>query len=470
MSYATNRDREPSLLELTKTPWPVPPLTLFLTSGYKPGVFDLVWTDPSDMALNGRFQICGVNVYRSFDSEFGPYDRVNEYPLGANFLRDLTDNVLVIDEEVTDDQWLMRGYGAAAELESPRYVFRTTHYPIVKEGSQKLPTSNVGDVEVRIDGVTVKVLSVLGESGEIEVDPNYYPNVALQTRDPSVLPDPGTKVTVTYRHTRSFLRTDLVQRVFYRVTAVGHLIASEDGLNNPTELLETPLERGAFTSSYEIEKIDYIWREAVRRNRWILDQGGERVKLYIRKQVGVSCSCVYAATHHQPLNDCLKCYGTGVLGGYEGPYDILLAPDNGEKKISQKDSGRTVEHTYDFWTGPSPLLSQRDFVVKLNGERYSIGAVQVQTNRGMVLQQNGMLGHLDEKDIRYKVPIDNPSRYLANQVQPAVPPMNSPAQITDKPNIPDERELRGRTIAWENIVYGVLFLIPHAVDALHRYM
>jgi hypothetical protein len=91
--------------------------------------------------------------------------------------------------------------------------------------------------------------------------------------------------------------------------------------------------------------------------------------------------------------------------------------------------------------------------VKINGERYSIGAIRMPTNRGMVLQQHGMLGHLDEKDIRYRVPIDNPSRYLANQVAPAVPPMNSPAQITDKSEIPDERELRGRTIAYENIVY-----------------
>lgn len=452
MPYASNRDREPPLLELTKTPWPVPPLNLFLTSGYRPGVYDLVWTDPSEMALNGRFQICGVNVYRSFDSEFGPYDRVNEYPLGANFTRDMTDNVLVIDEEVTDDQWVMRGYGAAAELQAPRYVFRTTQYPIVKEGSQKLPTSSVTDVEVRIDGVTVPVLSVLGEAGEIEIDPNHYPNVALQSRDHSVLPEPGTRVTVTYRHTRSFLRTDLAQRVFYRVTAVGHLIASDCGPNDPTELLETPLERGAFTSNFEIEKLDYIWREAVRRNRWILDQGGERVKVFLRKQVGVTCSCSYIG-YGQSTNDCLKCFGTGILGGYEGPYDVLMAPDNGEKKISQKDTGRTVEHTYDFWTGPSPLLAQRDFVVKLNGERYSIGAIQVQTNRGMVLQQNGMLGHLDEKDIRYRVPIDNPSRYLSNQTELAIPPLNSPAQITDKPNIPDERELRGRTIAWENITY-----------------
>jgi hypothetical protein len=418
-----------------------------------PGVFDLTWTDPSELSLNGRFQVCGVNIYRSFDSEFGPYDRINEFPIGSNFYRDRTDNVLVIDEEVTDGQWLMRGTSSAAELESPRYVFRVPNYPIVKEGSQRLATSNPNDVEVRINGVLARVAAVLGEVGEIEIDPNHYPNVALQTRDPSVVPEAGDRVTVTYRYTRNFVNTNLVQRAFYRVTAVGHLLAPDCGPNDPTELLETPLERAAFTSSYEIEKIDWIWREAVRRNRWILDQGGERVKVFIRKQVGVTCSCTYQATHHQPLNDCLKCYGTGILGGYEGPYDVVLAPDDSDKKISQRDTGRTVEHSYEFWTGPSPLLSQRDFIVKINGERYSLGAIRMPTNRGMVLQQHGMMGHLDEKDIRYRVPIDNPGVRYAGQVAVPVPPLNSPAGVTDKPNIPDERELRGRTIAWENIVY-----------------
>jgi hypothetical protein len=346
MPYASNRDRDPSILELTKTPWPAPPLNLFLTR-YETGIFDLVWTDPTELALNGRFQVCGVNVYRSFDSEQGPYDRVNEYPLGANFLRDMTNNVLVIDEEVTDDQWVMRGFGAAAELQAPRYVFRTSHFPIVKEGSQKLPTSSPLDVEVRIDGVPAKILGVLGEAGEIEIDPNHYPNVALQSRDPSILPEPGTRVTVTYRYNQTFVRTNLVQRVFYRVTAVGHLLTPDCGPGDPTELLETPLERAAFTSSYEIEKIDWIWREAVRRNHWILDQGGERVKLFIRKQVGVTCSCTFHATHQQPLNDCLKCYGTGILGGYEGPYDVILAPDDSEKKSSTPTSfGQAPLHCF----------------------------------------------------------------------------------------------------------------------------
>jgi hypothetical protein len=148
-----------------------------------------------------------------------------------------------------------------------------------------------------------------------------------------------------------------------------------------------------------------------------------------------------------------NCYGTGIVGGYEGPYDVLIAPDDAEKRITQKDSGRTVEHSYEVWTGPAPLLSHRDFIVKANGERYSIGAVRVPSNRGMVLQQHFNIGHIDEKDIRFRVPLLDPTQHAINQVQKIGPERPEGTAPTDKPNIPEERQLKGQTGTWENIEY-----------------
>jgi len=221
----------------------------------------------------------------------------------------------------------------------------------------------------------------------------------------------------------------------------------------PQTLMETPLEYAVVTSNAEIEKIDYIWREAVRRNQWILTQGGERVKAFIRKHAGPMCSCYDGDTYKQPKGDCLICFGTGFVGGYEGPYDVVFAPDDADRSVEQQQNGSTVTHSYEVWTGPSPLFTQRDFIVKLNGERYSIGGVRMPTNRGMVLQQHFNIGHIDEGDIRYRVPIDNPHRFALDQLQPQIPPEMFPAEITDKPNIPDERELKGRNAVWENITY-----------------
>lgn len=452
MPYATNRDRSPIQLELEQTPWPAPPLNIFLTSGYQRGVYDLTWDDPGGLSLNSRFTLCGVNVYRSFDSEFGPFERLTEYPVGSIFWRDQTDNVLIPDEEVEDNQWLLRGV-ETTETRGRRFVFRVLRYPIVKAGSQNIPANSSEDVQVFVDGVRATILRVDGNHGEIELDVSPYPEVGTQTLLKPVVPVDGSKVVVSYRYNRSFTRTDLMQRVFYRVTTVGVPATLPLELAQPQDLVETPLERAAATSNAEIEKLDWIWREGVRRNRWILDQGGERVKVFLRRHVGQPCPCIQNPDYKQPINDCKLCFGTGILGGYDGPYDIVIAPDDAERRIAQKDTGRTVEHSYEVWTGPTPLLSMRDFIVKIDGERYSLGPIHRPSNRGMVLQQHFSIGHLDEKDIRYVVPVDNPRGFVVNQLMPVVPPENYPAAPTDKTVIPDEREIRGRTVAWENIVY-----------------
>lgn len=447
MSYATNRDWNPTELEYTKTPWPLPPLNFFLASGYAPGIFDLNWDSPATLPLNSRYQLIGVNIYRSFDSEFGPFNRITELPLCATFWRDRTDNELIIDEDVSN-QFIMRE--TCTGTTAPRWVFKTLYSPIVKEGSQALLANYPDDVWVTIDGIVVRPLSVNGFTGEIELDPYIYANVATQKADPSLVPGPNSIVKCTYRRNRTLLRTDLGQRVFYRITTVAVPLNCDLSKVRCESLVETPLANATATSSMEVEKIDYMWREAVRRNRWILEQGGERVKGFIRKSVGIPCTCIPNEVHKQPLNDCLKCFGVGFLGGYEGPYDLLVAPDDAERRIAQKEQGRALEHTYEVWTGPIPVLSQRDFLVKINGDRYSVGPVRFPSNRGMVLQQHFNIGHLDEKDIRYKVPMGNAVKYSAVQMVPMGPEQEADAQVTEKPNIPDERELRGRTKAWEN--------------------
>lgn len=452
MAYSSNRDWNISELEYTKTPWPLPPLNLVLTSGYQPGVFDLRWDDPSTLALNSLYKLVGVNVYRSFDSEYGPFTRISEMLVCSSFWRDRTDNEVIVDEDVTD-RFVIDGECSATGAAGPRWVFRTLHSPIVREGSQALHATLPDDVIVKIDGVQVRPLAVNGFSGEVEIDPYIYADVARQKYSPSLVPGPDSRVTCTYRRNRVLVRTDLGQRVFYRVTTVGVKLNCDLTRVGCEDLIETPIEHATATSSMEIEKIDYIWREATRRNRFILEQGGERVKVFIRKHVGIACPCTPDDYHKQPINDCLRCYGTGYLGGYEGPYDMLIAPDDAERKIAQRDTGRTLEHAYEVWTGPSPILSQRDFVVKINGERYSIGPVRFPTNRGMVLQQHFNIGHLDEKDIRYQVPVGNPVQFAAIEFAPSGPEREADASTTEKPGIPDERELRGRSKAWENITY-----------------
>jgi hypothetical protein len=449
MPYASHRDRDPHDLELRSPAFPVAPLNMLLLGSRVTGVYDLCWDDPAGLAANSAFTVLGVNVYRSFDSEFGPFFRLTELPLGAGFYRDQTDNELVVEELVEDSQWVLRGE-AVGGGDEPKFVFRTLHYPIVAAGSQGITETNPAEVRVTIDGLAARVRRVSGAVGEVEIETRAFPDVGRQTRDPSPIPTDASIVRVSYRYNRSLVRTDLFTRVFYRVTTIGIPVNADLDVVQPQDILETPLERAAATNSRELEKTDYIWREGVRRNQWILQQSGERVQVFLRKTVGQRCGC-YSATHKQALSDCVICYGTGIVGGYEGPYPVLIGPDDAERRLNQGPRGLNGEHVSDVFMGPAPIVSQRDFIVKINGDRYSIGAVRMPTNRGMLLQQHFNIGHLDEKDIRASVPLDG--MQSRDRVGHVMPPHFSPPVITDKPNIPDERELRGRTKTWENLTY-----------------
>lgn len=452
MADVSQRDRAPFLTELTKTPWPAPPLNVSFTHGYRDGVIDLYWDDPATLTLNSRFQVLGVNIYRAFDSEFGPYHRINELPIGATYWRDETDNVIEVDEDVSGN-FIRFGEQANGSHEGPRYVFKTNHYPIVAPGSQAQPTTIPDNVRVFVDGVEAKILRVNGPTGEVELDVYTRPDPATQKILPVIVPKATSVVTCTYRWNRSLLKTNLFTRVFYRVTTVALPSGCDLSQVQPQDLVETPIENATSTHTLEFEKLDAYWREAVRRNRWILEQGGERVKVFIQKTVGVPCPCVPDDHHKQPTRDCLLCYGTGVVGGYEGPYDIIIAPDDGERRISQSELGRRKEHTYEVWTGPTPLLSHRDFIVKQNNDRYSIGGVRMPSNRGNVLQQHFTIGIFDGQDIRAKVPVGDPVKYVAVQFAPKGPEFSANGERTDHPDIGDEREYRGRTPVWQNQNY-----------------
>jgi hypothetical protein len=448
------KDRATSPLEFDGNPWPWAPLNVNVQWAFNSQVpaFDLHWELPASLPTNGNFQVLGVNLYRAFDSEWGPYQRINTVPMGGTFYRDSTLQAVVAEEVVQPDQWLARG----SNDPGGRYIFRTRQYPIISPTSPEqygktLPARLPSEVTVTIDGVPVIPAVVYGQTGEIELSTLNLYDMSANTQRPPLLPKPDSVVKVTYQYNLLNLTRSQYQRIFYRVTTVG--IDQWSGA-----LVETPLDRAEARFHHQMENMDYIWQEAIHRNQWILFQGGERVKVFIRKQHGPPCPCVDNDLR-TPRNNCKICFGTAVRGGYEGPYEIILAPPDTERSLAQGDFGRSETMTYDVWTGPSPLLCQRDFFVKMNGDRYSIGPVRVPTNRGNHLQQHFNVWLMSLSDIRQQVPVTGteglayPQTRVRNWDQAADAGQVDYPQITDKCNIPEEREQRGRTVTYENIVF-----------------
>lgn len=439
----THRDRKTTIKERQNPTHPNPPLNANVQWSFASAedAVDIYWDNPALLPNNTGFGIIGVNVYRSFDSEYGPYHRLNDNPIGATYYRDMTTLSNVVDEDVS-------ARFLAANDETGEWSFRTENYPIIKPYDSKTVANSAEDVVLYIDGQMVRPARVIGETGEVvlQTKPSY--DVATNERIEAILPRPDSVVLCSYSYRPNQVDTSLYKRTFYRITTVGY--DSWDG-----QLKETPLNWAEALHIQQMENLDYIWREAIRRNRWILDQGGERVKVFIHKYRGIPCGCHRRYSDPHPYNACEICYGTGIRGGYEGPYEILLAPPDTERQIMQSERGREDGMAYDVWTGPRPLLSQRDFFVKLNGERYSIGAVRMPTNRGNVLQQHFGVNLLPDSDIRHKVPIQGTDALAFPETRTMdwddVPDEIRYPQITDSNSSPEGIQERGRTPVWENI-------------------
>jgi len=499
-------------------PPPLPPQNGEVVNPYIFGILDLRWDNPALLAGNSLYTVVGVNVYRSDVSDRGPFFRLNEFPVGGTFYRDLTETILINREAIPwDTGWTARG-----DAPNDRRWTLQTSQPIVKSVLQapyerNTPANAPSDVTVYIDGYEVPVEAVFGPTGEVTLVNWGEIDNARQRIDAPRLPAEGVPVEVSYHTSRNYVRSGLGTNIHYRLATV--IIDP----TTPSGYRETPLSYTPALISGQTESLDYIWREAVRRNQWILQQGGERAKVFIRRMAGVPCTHgldpMTVEFAGQPSQRCKICFGTGFVGGYEGPFDIIMAPDDAERKISQTPWGRRKEHSQEVWTGPSPVLTMRDFIVKQTNERYSVGPVRRPTNRGVYLQQHFNIGSLDEGDIRYQVPIDGVEKYVwpmnrwtivqtptrfvdaypptleqrlingldarilsvidptgnrVDLVPPGAPPfpVDSTAEApmgTEHDSMPNEVEQRGRSTVWSNIsrvVIPPLLLLPRVWEVL----
>ncbi len=432
---------------------PVPPLNCNVLSPLFKGALDLYWDDPSGLSGNAGWNVVGVNVYRSEGSDRGPYKRLNVTPVGGGFYRDIIKNE-IITEIIHWDAWEARGDAPS----SRRWVIKTEKQ-IVKDDISHVEYGNSPfDVVVLVDGSRSTVAEVKGQEGLVELAIQPVFNPVIERFIPPVLPkDASSVVTIQYRSNKNKILTRMDGKVFYRVTTVA--VSKAD----PSQFVESPLTSSRPITHMAVENLDWIWREAMRRNNWILEQGGERVKVFVRNFNGLSCSCTFDYSlkvySKQPSARCYICYGTGNVGGYSGPYDAIIAVGDTERKVAQTAFGRKTEHNYEVFMGPTPLVTQRDFIVKQTNERYSIGPVRRPTNRGNIMQQHFNVALLEENDIRYKVHLDAilalpypETRFLFEEGVPY--PVDAEYQSTpmtgeNSARVGGENQ-RGRTPAWEN--------------------
>jgi hypothetical protein len=416
-------------------------MNVFVLSPFINGVLDVRWDDPKLIPENTLFEaILGINIYRSFDSEAGPYQKLNLEPLGVGVYRDKTTNTFIENENVSN---LDPGLNPQGE-----WRFKTRFHPIVSDDTDA-PYATSRDIVVKVDNgdglglIEVPIHKIDPRTGEIILISTGILDPQTQKVLPPRLPTASLgSLKVSYKVNSNKVSTALHNRIFYKLTTV----ALHEG-----QILETEIQSCKAFSLFQQEKTDWIWKESIRRNRWILEQSGERAQVYIRKWNGQTCS-EYSETHENSPHDCPVCFGTNIVGGYEGPFDIIIAPPDAEKNVELTEIGLRVNYTFDSWTGPSPMLNKRDVVVRTTGERFSVGSVNYVGQRGAIFQQMFQLQQLDFGDTAYKVglkAIEPAKPFDTRSERPsAVSPLIPSEKPTDR-NYPVEK---GRTVTFEDIM------------------
>lgn len=324
---------------------PLPPKNTQVVSPFQKGTLDLRWEDPTLLSRNAGFNIVGINIYRSEASDRGPYRRINEFPVGGGFYRDRTDYQRVVNEPVFwETSWIFRG----DKPNSRQWTFRT-QLPIVKKFDaapfqDSSWANSPSDVQVFVDGVEVPVDSVFGRACEVTLVNAPGFNVAEEQVVPTALPDETSVVTVSYYTPKNHVRSGLETNIWYRFATV----ALDD--TTPSGYVETPMEWCEPRSVIEVESLDYIWREAMRRNAWILQQGGERAKAFIRKTSGIHCSCGFDERTmewgKQPSNRCHLCFAPGTLVRTRLGYRPIESIQVGEEVLSADGAYHEVTRSF----------------------------------------------------------------------------------------------------------------------------
>lgn len=405
---------------------------LIILSGAVPGIRDLSWeNDPNP-------DVIGYAPFRSEDRGSN-WKRLVDYVVPGARFRDETRLEEVI-YTVKPEDWVSQGGDGT-------WVFRVPHRPLYADVvlGRALLASLPEHAQVWIDNKPLLPARIDALRGDV-----WLPNAFGLTRDMDwrerMFPQAGegSVVQVRYQRLANYVEITPDSRSYYTVVPIlsSGQLAHQPGTPG-TQVVNT----------LEVDKMDFMQAEMVRRNAWLLEQAGEPVHLLMRRTKGLPCGCINGG---QARTGCAICYETGIQGGYYGPYDVLFLDPDSEATREVMEGGVKVTRSSRSFLGPSPVIQSGDLLVRRNGERLVIGPIVYKSPRGVLLQQDYTVERISSGDTRYKVPVRPPNLPMAYnpsfeskpgpEGEPVVTPTTDPTKVWENPQVPV-----GRTTTFGNI-------------------
>jgi len=384
---------------------------------------DLHWVD--DPAKD----IVGYNVYRAYDSPDHWIKLTHDGPVPGHSFRDTT-QLKKITYTVQDEDWTERGEHGRWIFQVPEGMF----YTLLR--GRPICAMDHSDVTLIVDGVEVEAARVDGQEGVVWL-PQVITLSSDGSRDEKLQVQPPSEVIIKYSIIEDSVGIYLDgTRTFYTVVPV-YAGGQEQ---------HVPGAKGTpYADTFQVDAMDYMQAEMVRRNQWIFEMSGEPAYLLFRRTKGEWCSCQNTGIN-QARTGCPSCYETGIVGGYYGPIDFyFIDPDTGTS-FEVTEGGRSVTRQSRSFLGPSPIIQSGDLIARRNGERMVISNVTYKSPRGVLLQQEFDVELLNINDTRYKIPLFTDEETVV--FAPAFTPVSD--GITHPGNEPVSDPLTDPTKIWEN--------------------
>jgi hypothetical protein len=370
---------------------------LVLNSSYV-GSHDLWWAHHEDAKV-------GYNIYRAFDYPTN-WVKLNSSPWRGNFYRDMS-SLMEVTETIEPPQFFEAG-------ELGRWAFRLNNVPYATVDAGRVMVSNSpDDVSVTvsvsgnpvIDGQTFRPTTVNGFDRAVYMLMDNTLKTGGAVSDTALVNAGNVSIadysnikswTATYKKLHNFvdIYTSL-NRTYYTIVPVG-----EKG-----ELHAPGAKGSVIKNTQEVDEIDWVYAEMVRRNQYLFETTGEPAYIMFRKWRGELCGCTFGS--QQGKHACPSCFETGFVGGYIGPYDFLFVPPDSAIARELNEGGIKTTRTSRSYLTRTPIVQNGDLIIRRNGDRMVVSDVVYKMPRGIILQQDFTVELLPPGDTRYLIPVVN---------------------------------------------------------------
>lgn len=359
------------------------------------GSHDLWWADSVDAKL-------GYNIYRAYDHPSN-WQKLNATPWLGHFYRDMT-TLTQVTYTVQPQDFIEKGVGTG------QWVIRLPDAPYSTVTSGRVNVSNSPDDvtvtvsvsgQISVDGRALRPTQVNGFDRTVTMlvdntlnEPGAVSDTALVSTDNVSIADyNGIKTwQVTYNKLTNYVDIyAALNRTYYTVVPVG----------DKGELHAPGAKGTSVKNTQEVDQIDWVFEEMVRRNQYLFGTTGEAAFCMFRMWRGEKCGCTFGS--EQPKTGCPVCYETGYVGGYIGPYDFLFVPPDSAITRELNEGGIKTTRTSRSYLTRTPILQNGDLILRANGDIMVVSDVVYKMPRGIILQQDFTVQLLPPGDTRYLI-------------------------------------------------------------------